>query len=290
MTKLKKLLRLLQLINQLHKPPHKSVEQIGELLEVSPRSVYRYLELLELAGFQINKSEKNHYYIDNMRNPMVGDLTEEEAEFINKTLSIHGGDNKLLGSIKHKLSLVNSHVITSSYITSARTGTIVENLIEAIQSKKQVVLKKYQSLSSQTIIDRLVEPIALDSDYRTLTAFEVATKTNKTFVIERIDNVERTPVKFKNEKLHQAIDSDVFGFGTREDQQTFPVHLELSLKAKVLITEEYPKTALHIKKMRNKENYTFTCEVNDLRPIERFMRGLPGEVKTTENHVNKCNV
>jgi proteasome accessory factor C len=279
MTKLKKLLRLLQLINQLHKPPHKSVEQIGAILEVSGRSVYRYFELLELAGFSIKKTERNQYYIDNMRDVFVGDLTLEETEFIQKTLSVHGGNNKLVGSIKNKLSLVSPNVITSSYITCARNGMIVENLSEAIQHKRQVVLKKYQSLSTQTIADRIVEPIALDGDYRTLTAYEVASKTNKTFVIERIENVEILPIKFKHEKKHEAIARDVFGFGSREDKQTFPVNLELSLKAKVLLTEEYPNTAPFIKKIRNQERYTFISTVNDMRPVERFMRGLPEEVQ-----------
>ena len=67
MTKLKKLLRLLQLINQLYKSPPKNVDQIGDILDVSSRSVYRYLDLLDLAGFHIKKNEKNQYFIDNMR-------------------------------------------------------------------------------------------------------------------------------------------------------------------------------------------------------------------------------
>jgi predicted DNA-binding transcriptional regulator YafY len=278
MTKLKKLLRLLQVINQLYKPPHKTVEQIGEILEVSSRSVYRYFELLELAGFHVRKTEKNQYYIDNMRDIMVGDLTVEEIELIQKLLSLHGNGNKLVGSIQNKLSLVTPNVILSSYITSAKNGMIVEHLSEAIQRKKQVVLKKYQSLSSQSIGDRIVEPIAFDEHYRTISAYELATKTNKTFVIERIDNVEILPTKFKHEKHHAAIQRDVFGFGTREDQQTFPVNLELTLRGKVLLTEEYPNTAPFIKKIRNQERYTFKCTVNDQRPVERFMRGLPGEV------------
>lgn len=284
MTKLKKFLRLLQLINQLYKGPAKTVEQIGEILDVTPRSVYRYFELLELSGFHVKKTSKNQYYIDNMRDSITTELTSEESEFLNKLLSIHGGENKLVGSIKNKLAIVSPEIITSSYITSAKNGMIVEALNEAILTKNQVVLKKYQSVSSQTIADRIVEPIALDGDYRRLTAYEVASKSNKTFVTERIDNVEILPIKFKHEKQHQKIVKDVFGFGFRSDMRTFTVHLELSLKAKILLTEEYPETAQFIKKQRNQETYIFKCEVNDMRPVVRFMNGLPEEIKTLEEH------
>lgn len=280
MTKLKKLLRLLQVINQLHKQPHKTVEQIGDMLEVSSRSVYRYFELLELAGFHVKKNSKSQYYIDGTRDPITSDLTLEEAEFIGKLLSIHGGENKLVGSIKNKLAIASPAVINSPHITSAKNGMIVEALTDAILSKNQVILKKYQSINSQTIADRIVEPIELDSDYRRLSAYEVASKSNKSFVIERMSNVEILPIKFKHEKHHQKIVPDVFGFGTRSDQRVFTVHLELSLKAKILLTEQYPQTAQFIKKQRNQETYIFKCEVNDLRPVERFMRGLPGEVST----------
>lgn len=288
MTKLKKFLRLLQLINQLYKGPAKTVEQIGEILDVTPRSVYRYFELLELSGFHVKKTSKNQYYIDNMRDSITTELTSEETEFLNKLLSIHGGENKLVGSIKNKLAIVSPEIITSSYITSAKNGMIVEALNEAILTKNQVVLKKYQSVSSQTIADRIVEPIAIDGDYRRVSCFEVASKSNKTFVIERVDNVEILPIKFKHEKHHQKIEKDVFGFGLREDLQKFPVHLELSLKAKILLTEEYPQTAQYIKKQRNQEKYIFKCEVNDMRPVVRFMNGLSKEIIEISNeHSNE---
>lgn len=100
MTKLKKLMRLLQLINQLYKSPPKNVDQIGNLLEVSTRSVYRYLDLLELSGFHVKKNDRNQYYIDNARDIPQMAFSEEESEQINKAISLYCKDNKLLGSIK----------------------------------------------------------------------------------------------------------------------------------------------------------------------------------------------
>lgn len=57
----------MQLINQLYNSPPKNSYQLGLILEVSSRSVYRYLELLELSGFDIKKNQKNQYYIDSSR-------------------------------------------------------------------------------------------------------------------------------------------------------------------------------------------------------------------------------
>src|SRR5690554_4764835 len=284
MTKLKKLLRLLQLINQLYKSPPKNVDQIGEILEVSSRSVYRFLDLLDLAGFHVKKNEKNQYFIDNMRDIPQMAFSEEETDLINQALSLLSKDNKLIGSIKTKLNVLSPNTITAAHINSAKNGLIVELLNEAIIAEKQIILKKYQSINSQSISDRTVEPICIDGNYRTLTAYEINSKTNKTFVIERIDNVEITCTSFKQQEQHIQIEKDAFGFGTRSELRTFTAHLELTLKAKILLTEEYPETAQFVKKKRNTDNYIFKCIVNDMRPVHRFINGLPDEIKELKDH------
>lgn len=111
MTKLKKFMRLLQLINQLYKSPPKNIEQIGNLLEVSSRSVYRYLELLEISGFHVKKNDKNQYYIDNARDIPQMVFSEEESEQINNAISLYCRDNKLLGSIRTKLGIVSPAIL-----------------------------------------------------------------------------------------------------------------------------------------------------------------------------------
>ena len=128
MTKLKKLMRLLQLINQLYKAPPKSVDQMGRILEVSDRSVYRYLELLELSGFHILKNDRNQYYIDNVKKIPQAAFSHEETELLNQLLSIHAKDSKLSGSIKNKLALLSPHTVTAEHITSAKNGMIVEHI------------------------------------------------------------------------------------------------------------------------------------------------------------------
>lgn len=153
-----------------------------------------------------------------------------------------------------------------------------------MNAKKQIILKKYQSINSQTISDRKVEPISIDGNYRTLTAYELSSKTNKTFVIERVEAVEITPVSFKHQNEHLQLERDVFGFGTRTDLKSFPVHLELSLKAKVLLTEEYPASTPYIKKRSNRETYIFKCTINDPRPLMRFINGMPEAIKELKGH------
>lgn len=284
MTKLKKFMRLLQLINQLYKSPPKNIEQIGNLLEVSSRSVYRYLELLEISGFHVKKNDKNQYYIDNARDIPQMVFSEEESEQINNAISLYCRDNKLLGSIRTKLGIVSPAILSAEHINSAKLGLIVANINEGMNAKKQIILKKYQSINSQTISDRKVEPISIDGNYRTLTAYELSSKTNKTFVIERVEAVEITPVSFKHEKEHLQLERDVFGFGTRTDLKSFPVHLELSLKAKVLLTEEYPASTPYIKKRSNRETYIFKCTINDPRPLMRFINGMPEAIKELKGH------
>lgn len=284
MTKLKKLMRLLQLINQLYKSPPKSVGQIARILEVSNRSVYRYLKMLELSGFEIRKNTKNQFFIYNTKDIPQMSFTDEESEIINRALNLHCKNNKLMGSIKTKLSIISQNTITADYIHSARHGMIVGLIKEGIEANKQINLKKYHSINSNTITDRVVEPISLDSDYRTLTAFEVSSGITKTFVIERIENVEVSYTSCKHKDKYITIEYDVFGFGPHTDQRTFPVHLELSLKAKILLSEEYPKTDEFITQKPNSKKYIFQCHINDPRPLERFMMGLPDEIKKLKGH------
>lgn len=282
MTKLKRLYKLLQLINLLHKQPSKSIEQIAEILDTSSRSVYRYIELLELTGFDVQKNSRNRYFIEPSENTPLSSFTDEESEFLSQLLRMYGEENQLSKSVKSKLATTSLQTITTKHIVNARLSNIISNLNKAIESKSQVVLLKYQSISSQTIEDRLVEPIAFSKQYKVLFAFEVASEMNKIYIVDRINGVEISSTKFKFEDKHRVEELDVFGFGPNSENKMHPVHLELTLKAKILLTEEYPLSLDHIKPSKNKDRYIFKCEVNDLRPIKRFVKGLSKDIVEIE--------
>jgi len=53
-----------------------------------------------------------------------------------------------------------------------------------------------------------------------------------------------------------------------------PVAVTLSLKAYLLLKNEYPLTIPFIKYNAKTDNYELKITVNDLAPVERFLKGL----------------
>jgi proteasome accessory factor C len=279
-----KILRVLQLIVALQANPPKSKEQLCVIIDSGVRTLYRYFELLQEIGFKIEKDENKRYLIDTNNLLEVTTFTQEEVSYLTTALMTNGSNQLVSKAILKKIAVRSDVLLAAELMGNAHITKIIEDINFAIVSKQQVILRKYQSINSQTITDRLVEPISIDANYRTITAFEVASLKNKTFVVERIKEVAHTKTKFKHEDNHLVVEKDVFGFSIRPDNKVFPIHLELSLKAKVLLTEEYPETAQFIKKQRNHKTYLFKCTINDPRPLFRFINGMPDEFKELKDH------
>lgn len=275
-----KILRVFQLINLLKTEPAKSMRHISEVLDSTERTLYRYFNLLEELGFQIHRDEQNRVYIpsDHISNEVA--FTRDEIIFLKKLLQSTGKKVKIKDSILGKL-LVHSDVqIGTKLALNAHLGKIVEVIGQGIDSKRQVILRKYHSFHTNSVSDRLVEPIAFTENYSSLIAFEIASKQNKIFNIDRITAVEITRHPFRNGKQHRVEELDPFGF-TRKDEE-YSIELHLSMRAALLLKEEYPMTLEHIRLLEKQGFYSFKAKVYDLRPVARFILGLSQEINIIE--------
>ena len=187
-----KILRVLQLIVALQADPPKSKEHLCGVIDSGVRTLYRYFELLQEIGFNIKKDEAKHYFIDTNNVLEITTFTANEVNYLTTALMTNGSNTAVSKAILKKIAVRSDVLLAAELMGNAHITKIIEDINEAIGAKKQVILKKYQSINSQTIADRLVEPISIDANYRTITAFEVASKTNKTFVVERIKEVSKT--------------------------------------------------------------------------------------------------
>lgn len=252
------------------------MKYISEVLESTERTLYRYFNLLEELGFDLRRDEFNRIYIHTDHIGSTSAFSRDEIVFLKKLLQSAGKNVKLKDSIISKL-LVNSDVhIGTKLALHAHLGKIVDLVSHGIDSKRQVILRKYHSLNSNNVSDRAVEPVAFTENYRSLIAFEIASKKNKIFNIDRITSVEITRHPFRNGKHHRIDDMDVFGF-TRSDAE-FPIELELSLRAAVLLKEEFPLTINSIRLVESKGYYVFKATIFDLKPVARFILGLSQEI------------
>jgi len=280
----KSLLRLLKLIALLKQKPPKSVAFIAEFIQASERSAYRYIKLLEEVGFRIQVNKANKYFIEDNQWLSPGHFKQEEITYLKSLLQTSGQNNVLSKSLLHKLNLVSDADMSSHTVHHARLSDFVEKINQGIAQNKQILLKAYQSINTQNISDRLVEPIKFTEHYQNICAFEVESLTNKYFNIERIGDVVVLDEDQEHEDQHEFKKPDVFGFS--KSRKTYTVHLKLNLKAKLLLTEEYPLSRAYIKPLRQNQ-FEFKAKINNTKPVKRFYKGLKEDIEVLEeNSIN----
>jgi len=271
-----KLLRIFRLIRLLNTRPYKTIPQFATLLDITIRSVYRYIDLLEEIGYLIDKDESNRYFIlqaiDQKRDHF---LETDEAYFLQDLLQQAAPEHPLAHRITGKLNEIHTLIPLADSLPQVQSYENVKMLSTAIQSGHQVLLQNYHSASSQTMADRRVEPIMLSEDYQYLVGYDLDNAQRRQFKIERIDRVQLTDSPVRSQHPIEPI--DIFGFTGPE---WIPVRLRLSAMAYRLLREEFPRAQPLLRS--EEEQYLFEGQVRDLRGIGRFILGLPGEVDVLE--------
>ncbi len=273
-----KILRVLQLISLLKKEPSKSIKFLAGILESTDRTVYRYLDLVKELGFDLQRDSHNHFFIVSEVDNETIDFTNEEASLLRDLLLSSGTKSNLKDALLRKIYLKSEIVIQGNHLLNAHLGKIVSDLSKAITENKQVVLKKYQSANSNTITDRLVEPISFTDNYTSLCAFEVETANNKYFNIERITEVEVLQKQNEFEPQHQLDITDAFGFTTLNGLP-FDIDIRLNLRAFVLLKQEYPMVISFVKQEPKTNNYRLKMSINNPKQVIRFVLGLLDDVE-----------
>jgi predicted DNA-binding transcriptional regulator YafY len=252
------------------------MKTLAGLLEISERSVYRYLDLLAELGITVLKDHEGRYFLPSNTDLLSLPFTEQEADYLVKLVQSVGNQHQLSHSVLQKikgLSLVN---VGAENLFKAHLSQIIFSIYEAITQKNQVILKNYYSASSQKIADRLIEPIAFTPNYESLVAYEITTGENKYFKIERISAVEQTKERFKFETLHKYTKPDIFGFQGTNLNKT--IVLDMSMRAYLILKDEYPLCKPFIQEMYGTGRFHFKAKVQSFLPPARFVKGLPQDV------------
>lgn len=273
-----KLLRVLQLISLLRAHPPKSIRQISSVLKSTERTVYRYLSLLDAAGFAVERSDNGSFFIFS-DDGSSGQLhfSAEEVGLMKRLLLTVGRDHRLKESILKKIHLHSDAEINAGTLLKAHLGKLTETILSAMHARRQLLIQKYQSVHSDKVSDRLVEPVKFTDDFRNLAAYEIASGKIKFFHIERMASVEIRKTRFQHADKHRYKIPDVFGF--QETPTPFEVELILPLRAAILLREEYPMTAPLIVPEASKKKYRFKAVVYDFKPVTRFVMGFLDEIE-----------
>lgn len=276
--KIERLLRLMMLLTANNRY---SIDDLADRLEMSPRTIYRYIDTFKEAGFLISKKgdcfridKKSKYFKDISQ---LVHFTEEEAYILNSAIESIDPTNAIKQNLKAKLASVYDFKMLAECVVKGDNARNVNSIIEAIENKKQVILRNYTSAHSRNVTDRLVEPLSFTTNYIQVWAYEVASGQNKLFKLSRIGSVDVLDDDWKFEESHSVGMMDIFRITSF---QQIPVKLKLGLRAASLLVEEYPLGEKYLKQADDDPSH-FILETNlcGYEGVGRFVLGLLDDIE-----------
>ncbi len=272
-----KILRVFQLIGLL-KGGGRTIDQLALQLESSPRTIYRYFRLLSEIGFIIDQDFHGRYFVhrEDGEDP-ESRFTLEEVTILRQLIQSAANSHPLRGTLLKKLAFHSEAKDVPEQFLKLRVAKMFRKLSEAVEEKSQVILKNYHSANSQEITDRLVEPFQFGEGFQSVLALDTKDKQCKYFKLERIGDVVILDKPYKFSKLHKKTNTDIFGISGRKE---IWVTLRLSMRAYVLLREEYPLSQPYLEKEETEDgkHYIFNGPVLHFKGVGRFVMGLADEI------------
>ena len=281
-----KIERMLRMIQLLASNTNYTLDEIADKLELSRRSMFRYIDTFKSAGFVVQRISEGVYKITSY-DKEYKDLSqlvyfsEEEAIILSHLIENLDSTNSLKAGLKHKLAAVYDSTSIADYIDNKAKFDIVEVLADAVKNKRQVRLKSYSSAHAGKDKDYIVEPYKFTKEFVDIIAYDTVAGISKVFKISRIGGVEMLG-GWENESQHVEKPIDFFRMsGSPIDH----VKLRLSLRAKNLLTEEFPVTFTEVSQA--KRTWFWEGDVNSFEGIGRFVLGLAHEVSVVDGKLFK---
>lgn len=279
-----KIYRILRCIALLSSNRQYTIDEIARKLEVSQRTVYRYIETFQEAGFSIVKVDDYKYRLvslgdslDDLSNIVC--FSDEEAFIINRLIDSLSQENALKAGLRRKLAAVYDSTNIAQYIDNKCTAKIVEVVMEAIREKKVVEFKSYTSSYAGQTLDFKVEPFKFTSNFSDIWAFDVKSGKNKRFKTLRIGEAVKTDESWSNEHAHHDEPIDAFHCHGPEN---YHVVVMMNNAAKNIMVEEFPLTEPDIRQIEDQEicgekdqTWIYDGICHNLWGIGRFVLGQP---------------
>lgn len=261
-----------------------TVEELAAKLDTSYRSIYRYIDTFKELGFAVEKIHGNVPRLVKVPSP-VKDLdklvyfSEEEARILCGLIEGLDGTHALKASLYRKLAAIYDLTSISEVSGSKSNAASVQHLGDAIAERRQVVLKDYASSHSGEVRDRLVEPFGFTNNHLDVWAYDVEKGDCRLFKIPRIGWVDVLSSPWEHEDRHARKKIDDFRMAY--DGEGVKVRLELSLRARNLLVEEFPLAEAGLSEKGGKWFYEGT--VGHMEGVGRFCIGLAADVRVVDS-------
>ena len=277
-----KIERLLRLMKLLTLPVNYTVDEIADKLEMSRRTVYRYIDTLKGAGFAVARIGNSFHMLkeDSRFNDIeqLVHFSEEESYMVNALLDALDDTNMLKQNLKRKLASVYNSTSLADCVVKKENVANTHELIRAIEEQQQVVLRNYASSNSGDVRDRVVEPFAFTTNHIQVWCYEPESGMNKQFRISRIGAVETCKEKWQHSDKHRSEKSDIFRTGGTEGTN---LKLKLGVMAKNLLLEEYPLAERDLTQIDG-EHWLLDTIIYRPAGAGRFIIGLANDIEIIE--------
>lgn len=269
-------LRLLVLLTQ---DRDTDIDSLSRELQMSRRSIYRYIETFRELGFVVEKrgnrcrvSPSSPFF---RRITERIHFTEDEALTINQVLNAVYDRSPQVRHLRQKLSSLYDFDVLARHGVDEHIARNLASLYDAVKLERVAVLRGYVSPSSGKVSDRMVEPYMFLSENSEVRCYELATGMNKTFKISRAERVDLLDMLWSHKEAHQPFYTDMFGFS---GEQLFPVRLVLGALSARLLLEEVPSVASQLA-LLDDGRYRLHARVCSYKGVGRFVLGLCDDVE-----------
>lgn len=277
-----KIVLALRLMKMLQNNETLTIDEIAQRLDVVPRTIYRYIDTFKEAGFTVVNIKGDIYSMMEIPQPApefdkLVYFSDEESYLVNNLIDALSPTNALKAGLRRKLAVIYDSTGIEDFVDRKSNAAHVANLRRAAQQKKMVILHDYESANGNDVRDRLVEPFGFTNDFIEVWAYDTESKSNKTFKVQRIGEVEILDRSWEYEVSHRTQGRDIFRMSGYANAH---VRMQLTVRAKNLLIEEYPLAEKEI--TRDGNYWILDTVVNDFAGICRYYVGLIPEIKVLE--------
>ena len=275
--------RTLRLMRLMSGNAYLTVEQLAKRLDTSTRSIYRYIDTFKTCGFAVEKIDESIYRLISMPSgykdlQKLVYFSEEEARVLTYLIESLDETNSLKSSLYKKLCAVFDTKSIKEDSGTSKNAANVQALGNAMKDRKTVILKDYSSSSSGTVRDRVVEPFEFTNNHIDIWAYDCEKKDVRLFKIARIGWVDILPIDWQHEDEHDKGYLDAFRMQGKAQTH---VRLEMTLRAKNLLCEEFPLAEPDITEKDGK--YILDTKVSKMEGVGRFVIGLMGDIRVLDS-------
>lgn len=260
------LLRLMMIL--LEQPFVYTRKELAQKLGVNVQTITKHRSALTNAGFEVVFDKKNFRYgfkedkaYDQLKNLLH--FTESEQDFLHQAIhhfDKYGERSKTANRIQKKLaSLYDYHKLGLEVLRRPHLQKI--NILEQAKNEKhRIYLVNYFSSNSNSIKDRLVEPLQISPMDDMLYAYDVEKDKVSHFRLSRISKIKVTNTPFSYNKPFHIGATDPFYI---VDDNQVRVHLRFGVAAYNELVARFPLTKNHIQPDAVEDNmFDLECKVN----------------------------